>query len=1121
MIFGKTIKLIIPALLTMAAILLLGQTAQARTADAVWGQTVNGSPVFDKAIPNDATPNAFGYNYVYDVLVDEVNHYLFVSDNGFYRIMIYQLDSNNKFTGTDRAADFVLGRSSLTSYATTTADKQLNAPRGLAYDPTRNYLYVADTSNNRVLVYDGSNGWTNNEAPINVYGQTSLTDIAVGGCTQTGLSGPYSVVYNSASDTIFIADEGHDRVLSFPATTSTLSTPATTGNAINVIGQSSFTSCVAPTLTTINTSTLWGPDGLAVNTTTNKLYVADGHAGRVVVYDLNNLADNMPASQVFGKPSMVAYGTGVTQSVFARTAGSLTVTDVEIDTASNTLYVVDYSSRIMVFDASTTTVAGANAQSVLGQADYVSGTGALTQVGLNKAMGIGFSPSTKYLYVGEYLNVRVQIFDVAEITNGEAAVDGLGQIDGSGNLVYTTNYAHNTAPSAVGTNYPRSLVIDPIHHHLFESEGQLNNRILVFDLDNSNRLTDSTADHVIGQTDFAGTSAATTASGFSSPQQMAFNAASSTLFVADYTNNRVMIFDVSNITTNGMSAINVFGQTDFTSATSGHTTSTLYRPNGVSFDSVNKRLFVTDNLNNRIMVFDTNTTTNGGPAINVLGQTNFTNNTASTNQTGMDNIQQLDYDSASSTLYVAVRGSSRVSIYDLSGGITDGMNTTHVLGQSNFTSSTSGTSATSIYYPFGIKYVPEQKKLFLAEYLNNRVTVYDDSDGWTDGEPAIGVLGQADFVSGGSAVTQSNFYNATGLEYDDINNRLLVSDLFNYRILTFNLITLPTTTFDTGYLGVSFTTSVPTPNNYQETLSYAVNSGSLPTGLSLNTTTGVISGTPSATGTYSFDIRATETGTSGIYYDTQTFSITIDTPTVTLTSASYSASEDALSSPFTLSITTSSAYDISVVFSIGDSTTANSTNYSYITTTATIPAGSTTASVPLSILHNHVVEPNKTVSISISSPTNASLGTITSSALTIVNVDARGGGGDTTTHDPILPSPITVVTPVESVPTTPVSVLAPTTPPLFTPAQVKSTVTAMNKILATKRWPSFGSKGTAVNTVQQVLINLKYLKISKPTGNFLSMTKQAVKRFQKANHISTTGNVGPLTAAAMRKVVSK
>jgi large repetitive protein len=57
--------------------------------------------------------------------------------------------------------------------------------------------------------------------------------------------------------------------------------------------------------------------------------------------------------------------------------------------------------------------------------------------------------------------------------------------------------------------------------------------------------------------------------------------------------------------------------------------------------------------------------------------------------------------------------------------------------------------------------------------------------------------------------------------------------------------------------------------------SFAVHSGSLPTSLSLNTSTGVISGTPTVASTYTFTIRVTDS--HGAFGD-QAFSIVIAAP---------------------------------------------------------------------------------------------------------------------------------------------------------------------------------------------------------------------------------------------------
>ncbi|MBQ9581879.1 MAG: putative Ig domain-containing protein, partial [Synergistaceae bacterium] len=60
------------------------------------------------------------------------------------------------------------------------------------------------------------------------------------------------------------------------------------------------------------------------------------------------------------------------------------------------------------------------------------------------------------------------------------------------------------------------------------------------------------------------------------------------------------------------------------------------------------------------------------------------------------------------------------------------------------------------------------------------------------------------------------------------------------------------------------------------TLTWSIASGSLPTGLSLNSSSGVISGTPTKAGTFSFTVRATNSGG----YVTKAFSITIKDTTV-------------------------------------------------------------------------------------------------------------------------------------------------------------------------------------------------------------------------------------------------
>lgn len=90
-----------------------------------------------------------------------------------------------------------------------------------------------------------------------------------------------------------------------------------------------------------------------------------------------------------------------------------------------------------------------------------------------------------------------------------------------------------------------------------------------------------------------------------------------------------------------------------------------------------------------------------------------------------------------------------------------------------------------------------------------------------------------------------------------------------------------TTSLNTVTESVAFSQTLTV--NGTPPFTFSVSAGSLPAGLSLNTTTGTISGTPSASGSYSFTIQAV----NGIGSDTQAFSGTVTSdpvaPTITTT----------------------------------------------------------------------------------------------------------------------------------------------------------------------------------------------------------------------------------------------
>ena len=80
------------------------------------------------------------------------------------------------------------------------------------------------------------------------------------------------------------------------------------------------------------------------------------------------------------------------------------------------------------------------------------------------------------------------------------------------------------------------------------------------------------------------------------------------------------------------------------------------------------------------------------------------------------------------------------------------------------------------------------------------------------------------------------------------------------------------TTFPTGSIGANYTQTI-SRNGGTAPLAWAVQSGSLPPGLQLDTTAGVISGVPSSSGTSSFVIQVTDSTGKSV---TQNLSITIN-----------------------------------------------------------------------------------------------------------------------------------------------------------------------------------------------------------------------------------------------------
>lgn len=231
----------------------------------------------------------------------------YVADTSAHRILGY----SSLPTGTGASAGFVVGQPDFTTNTSGTAPAsgtaiKLSYPSKVSVDPTGTYLVVADSGNNRVLIWN-SLPTNNTTAPNVVLGQNDLTTGVANfpdGSTvsASNLSNPTAAVI--ANGYLIVVDKGNNRVLIWKgiptsnnaAATYVLGQPNTTSNNPGIDTFSSTTQSY--TLAMRQPSDVW-TDGV-------RLLVTDTGNNRVLFWagipnTQNKLADNIIGAAQFGQ----------------------------------------------------------------------------------------------------------------------------------------------------------------------------------------------------------------------------------------------------------------------------------------------------------------------------------------------------------------------------------------------------------------------------------------------------------------------------------------------------------------------------------------------------------------------------------------------------------------------------------------------------------------------------------------------------------------------------------------------------------------------------------------------------------------------------------------------------
>ncbi len=315
----------------------------------------------------------------------------------------------------------------------------LNLHAGLAVDGSGN-LYVADAGNNRVLFYPAGS-----TTATRVYGQGgsfNTNDANHGGISADSLSNPQNVVVDSSGN-LYVADQSNNRVLFYPVGTTT---------ATRVYGQNGNFTTNSANSDGVSATTLAQPYGLALDSTGN-LYVTDYLNSRVLFYP----AGNTTATQVYGQN-----GSFTANSMNNGGLGANSLyqpTGVAVD-ASGDLYVADiYNNRVLFYPYNSTT-----ATKVYGQPGFTTNSannGGISANSLNNPMAIALDSSGN-LYVADRSNNRVLFYLFGSTTatrvygqsnsfttanNGGVTANSLSQpwavaLDNGGNL-YVSDYSNN------------------------------------------------------------------------------------------------------------------------------------------------------------------------------------------------------------------------------------------------------------------------------------------------------------------------------------------------------------------------------------------------------------------------------------------------------------------------------------------------------------------------------------------------------------------------------------------------------------------------------------------------------------------------------------------------------
>lgn len=174
-----------------------------------------------------------------------------------------------------------------------------------------------------------------------------------------------------------------------------------------------------------------------------------------------------------------------------------------------------------------------------------------------------------------------------------------------------------------------------------------------------------------------------------------------------------------------------------------------------------------------------------------------------------------------------------------------------------------------------------------------------------------------------------------------------------------------------GTVGTAYSQTITASGGSGTGYSFSKSAGTLPAGLILHSASGVLSGTPTTAGTYSFTITATDSGGDS---GSRSYSVTIGNSGGTCGSVSYAVNDVEVTEGdpvnFTVIKTGSTSSSCSVNYATADGTAVAGTNYVAKSGTLTFTSAQTSLNVTVTTYGSQIAEGHsKRMYLNLSNPT--------------------------------------------------------------------------------------------------------------------------------------------------------